>query len=176
MNIVQVKFFNNNKRYTYKLPMGIKIKKDTLLKVENKKTGGLDIVISVTDSAEVDENILNMIMQGKSVLSSVVGIYTLTVLSQSNKTKFRLKDYKGRYVMHCDTEEKAKVFCKLLHDSGKKWNAGLEYSEFTLWHEYEKNTCYDFNREQYSSINYFREEKYNILEFDDFDWSDNEEK
>lgn len=82
MNIVQAKFFNENKRYTYKVPQGTKIKKDTLLKVENKRTGGLDIVKAVTDSAVVDENVLDMIMQGKNVLSRVVGFYTLTVLNQ----------------------------------------------------------------------------------------------
>lgn len=99
MNIVQAKFFNENKRYTYIVPQGTKIKKDMLLKVENKRTGGLDIVAAVTDSAEVDENVLDMIMQGKNVLSSVVGVYTLTVLNQFSKPKFNMRvdwsDYEG---------------------------------------------------------------------------------
>lgn len=77
MNIIQAKFLNDlvGKNYTYKITGTRRIRKDTLLLVENKKTGKPNIVISTTDSEDVSENVLNMIMQGKEVCSKVLGEY-----------------------------------------------------------------------------------------------------
>ena len=38
--------------------------------------------------------------------------------------KFNIDNYKGKYVMHCKTEEEAKIFCKYLHSIGRMWNNG----------------------------------------------------
>ena len=77
MNIIQAKHINDlaGKSYTYKITDTRRIEKDTLLVVENKKTGKLNLVISTTDSEDVNENVLNMIMQGKEVRSKVLGEY-----------------------------------------------------------------------------------------------------
>lgn len=67
-----------SKGYTYEVPLNMKIKKGELLLVENKKTGGTDIVMAATNSDIVDDNVLEMIMGGElKVKSKVVGIYRL---------------------------------------------------------------------------------------------------
>lgn len=77
MNIVQAKHLDGiyDKRYTYRLPDGVMVAADTLLKVENQKTGKPDIVRAVTNSEDVNQNTLNMIMQGQKIKSRVIGIY-----------------------------------------------------------------------------------------------------
>ena len=86
------------------------------------------------------------------------------------KPKFRLEDYPGDYVMHCDTEEKAKIFCNFLHNAGRSWNAGTFYKEKTFWENYKENTVYLFNYGKYCNKRYTEDEGYTILKFDDFDW------
>ena len=82
--------------------------------------------------------------------------------------KFNINDYKGKYVMHCKTEEKAKDFCDYLHSIGKKWCDGLEYSERTNWFQHTAETCYNFNEGSYSRCQYYKENGYTILEWEDF--------
>lgn len=86
--------------------------------------------------------------------------------------KFRIEDYQGKYVMHCDTEEKAKVFCKFLHSKGMCWYSDNSYLDYQFWKTEKENMCYEFNADFYGSINFYKSEGYKILEFDDFDWSD----
>ena len=87
MNIIQAKHINDNvgKIYTYKVPEDYLIPKNTLMLAENKRTGKGDIVIATSNSAEVNDNVLNMIMQGKEVISSVVGIYWLAEFSNMSE-------------------------------------------------------------------------------------------
>lgn len=88
---------------------------------------------------------------------------------EAEKLKFRLEDYQGNYVMHCNTEEKAKVFCDFLHDIGRVWEDNILYSEATRWEIYESDTVYYFNTGFFGSIQYMIED-FIILEFDEFDW------
>lgn len=91
-------------------------------------------------------------------------------INVSTKPKFRLEDYKYgkyKYVMHCDTEEKAEVFCKYLHDNGKAM-----YLNYTYWTIFNKSTCYNFNTGTYADIIYYENKGCQILEFDDFDWEE----
>lgn len=80
MNIIQAKHVDDytGKTYTYKLPKGLEIKKGRLLIVENKREREPSIAIAVTDSEEVSENVLNMIMQETTVCSKVLGLYIQT--------------------------------------------------------------------------------------------------
>ena len=88
------------------------------------------------------------------------------------KKKFRLEDYQGvAVVMHCGTEEKAIIFCNFLHDNSKKWCTGVSYKNKTNWKEHKENTCYNFKADTYSCKKYFSK-SHVILEFDDFDWSE----
>ena len=87
-------------------------------------------------------------------------------------SKFELDKYKDNFCMHCNTEEKAKTFLKFLHKCGKNWNSGNSYLVKTRWERYEENTCYEFNDGTYCGLDWYSQEEYTILEFDDFDWSD----
>lgn len=85
-----------------------------------------------------------------------------------SKPKFRLEDYEGNYAMHCDTEEKAKHFLKILAKNGRKWYDGDEYTEYTYFDVCKKGTVYYFNDGTYGSI---MKCETTVLEFDDFDWT-----
>ena len=91
------------------------------------------------------------------------------------KKKFNINDYKGDYVMHCDTEEKANVFCKYLDSVGKKWNNGWSYLKTNAWDNYEEDICYSFNYGGFCRYNWCCND-YTILEFDNFDWSEKEKE
>lgn len=41
--------------------------------------------------------------------------------------KFSLDYYEGKYAMHCDTKEKAEIFCNYLHKMGRTWRNGKSY-------------------------------------------------
>lgn len=88
MNIVQAKHLDGiyDKRYTYRLPDGVIVTADMLLLVENQKTGKPDIVRAVTNSEDVNQNTLDMIMQGQKVKSRVIGTYFLiSILDESEE-------------------------------------------------------------------------------------------
>lgn len=89
-----------------------------------------------------------------------------------NKKKFNIKDYKLNYVMHCDSPEKAKIFVEYLDDLGYSWRTGCEYKASTNWNEYEESTVYHFLDGYYGKLDNAIEYGYNILEFDDFDWGE----
>lgn len=82
--------------------------------------------------------------------------------------KFNLNDYKGKYVMHCKTEEEAEIFCKYLHNIEHMWGNGDSYLSKNYWNDYEESTCYEFNADSYCSKRYYEERKYTILEMEDF--------
>lgn len=93
----------------------------------------------------------------------------------NKKKKFRLEDYRGGYAMHCDTEKKAETFLKCLHRSGKNWRSGSSYLKSTHWGGFENEACYRFNEGTIGRLEFAKSEGYDILEFDDFDWSDGNE-
>lgn len=83
--------------------------------------------------------------------------------------KFNIDDYKGKYVMHCKTEEEAEIFCEYLHSIGHKWINDVSYLLENYWDNYEESTCYEFNTDQYCNKEYFeRVRGYTILEMEDF--------
>ena len=82
--------------------------------------------------------------------------------------KFNLDNYKGRYAMHCKTEEEAKGFCKYLHEHGRKWRSGSSYSDKICWTTCKHHTVYLFNEGTWETIDRCRKEDYTILEWSDF--------
>lgn len=82
--------------------------------------------------------------------------------------KFNINDYKGKYVMHCKTEEEAKDFLKVLDSLGLKWCDGMSYLKQTMWKCYKEDTCYYFTKGQWSCLEYFKGNNYTILEWSDF--------
>lgn len=82
--------------------------------------------------------------------------------------KFNIENYDGNYVMHCKTEAEAKRFCRYLNNIGRTWCDGTNYLC--------ENTCYNFNEGSYGWKSFYEAIGYKILEFSDFDWSENESK
>lgn len=83
--------------------------------------------------------------------------------------KFDIHKYKDNgYSMHCDTLEKAKVFCDYLDQLNMKWCSGSCYLENTYWAGSE--TCYFFNKGTYSPSLKRAAQEGTVLEFDDFEW------
>lgn len=78
MNIVQVNFINSitQKRYTYKVPNGISLNKGDIIRVRNKD-GKEAIAVCVTNSENLSDNAVDMVMGGLDVLSNVIGVYNL---------------------------------------------------------------------------------------------------
>lgn len=78
MNIVQVNFINSitQKRYTYKVPNGISLNKGDIIRVRNKD-GKEAIAVCATNSENLSDNAVDMVMDGLDVLSNVIGVYNL---------------------------------------------------------------------------------------------------
>lgn len=78
MNIVQVNFINSitQKRYTYKVPNGINLNKGDIIRVRNKD-GKEAIAVCITNSENLSDNAVDMVMGGLDVLSDVIGVYNL---------------------------------------------------------------------------------------------------
>ena len=82
--------------------------------------------------------------------------------------RFRFEDYKGDYVMWCKTEEEAKDFCRVMYESGRKWESGDSYVEYPRFLDHEDETCYNFNNGLYSYKNWYKNRDYTILKWEDF--------
>jgi hypothetical protein len=82
--------------------------------------------------------------------------------------KFNINNYKGKYVMHCKTEEEARNFCNYLHEHGRRWCSGNSYADNTCWGIQEKGIAYNFNEGCHCDINYYKCCGYTILEWSDF--------
>ena len=82
--------------------------------------------------------------------------------------RFNIEDYKGKYVMHCKTEEEAEDFCGYLDSLGRKLCHEKKYTKNTCWQCFTDRTCYAFNDIEYSSLGYYERHGYTILEWSDF--------
>ena len=81
---------------------------------------------------------------------------------------FDINDYKGRYVMHCTTEEEARDFCNYLHKVGRKWNDNMSYLDDTYYSYHEARTVYYFNTGTLGDMYFATLNNYTILEWSDF--------
>ena len=79
--------------------------------------------------------------------------------------KFDIKNYENLYcVMHCPTEESAKVFCAYMHSLGRTWKTGQSYLEETYWPVYENDTHYIFEENRYAAGKFCMGHNYAILD------------
>ena len=82
-----------------------------------------------------------------------------------------IKMLKHNIAIHCNTLEKSEILIKYFRRVGYNWFSGSIFRE-TCWDFYEENTCYCLsdtgNSIQYSGIDYFKEVKFDIIEFEDF--------
>ena len=83
--------------------------------------------------------------------------------------KFDINDYKGKYAMHCKTEEEANDFCKYMDSIGRRWcNNSTRYTENNSYHVYDSETTYSFNENAFCDMKWHIEHGYTILEWSDF--------
>ncbi len=87
------------------------------------------------------------------------------------KPIFNIQDYENEnYVMRCNTQEEATIFCNYLHSIGKKWCNGDSYLKETHWNNYMGHICYNFNAGEFGMVvGYCR--TFHILNFSQFNWS-----
>lgn len=90
------------------------------------------------------------------------------------KTSFNLNDYKGDYVMHCQTEDEADSFLEVLHNAGRKWCDGVSYMEHNNYSKYKHHTAYCFNVGQFGDVTHPTLKGYTVLEWSDFIEDENE--
>ena len=76
--------------------------------------------------------------------------------------KFDINDYKGKYVMHCKTEEETREFCDYIE------RFGIHYLASKTFRDFNANTCYNFNFGRYSDKDYYESNGYTVLEWSDF--------
>ena len=88
--------------------------------------------------------------------------------------RFNPKEYNKMTVMHCHTKEQAEEFAEYLDYFGYKLRNGQRYKG-NIDFSFQNQTCYNFNTGTYGDIDYFRVKGYVILEFSDFEWTDNNE-
>lgn len=80
-----------------------------------------------------------------------------------------------KIAVHCETEERARIFLKLLHEEGFKWrwSSGDNLCDYTEWYMYASNTCYIVyevpgdgdNRIDYNEKNWCLNSGYEVVEF-----------
>lgn len=87
--------------------------------------------------------------------------------------KFRLDDYNYSHVMHCSDYEQAEIFEKHLDSLGLSWASGRPYAQDISWEPSGGGTCYRFKTGRRDSFRTYQPQAdIIILEFCDFDWSE----
>ena len=83
--------------------------------------------------------------------------------------KFDINDYKGKYAMHCKTEEEANDFCKYMDSIGRRWcNNSTRYTQNNSYYVYGSKTTYTFNENAFADYDWHKTNDYTILEWSDF--------
>lgn len=80
---------------------------------------------------------------------------------------FKLKDLKGKVVIHCKTSQEAHDCCDFLASIGLKWGDRISYRDVTRYEEYGKETCYNVKSGTYGSMAYFEKIGYKVVEWAD---------
>ena len=80
-----------------------------------------------------------------------------------------IKMLEHNIAIHCDTYDKSDRLLGLLINNGYYWDMPLGH---TCWNNYKENTCYCLsdsgNSIQYSGLDYFKKNGYEIIEFEEF--------
>ena len=89
---------------------------------------------------------------------------------KSETPPFNWESFKlGKFVVHCDTEEKAREFLKECDGNGIKWCGGGEPSERTNFGEYASKTCYccsdGDSRLGYCGSDFFKRNNKEIIDY-----------
>ncbi len=87
--------------------------------------------------------------------------------------RFNIDKYIGdNIVMRCRTREAAEQLLRYLDSVGREWRSGTKYTKASLFESHKDKTCYRFNKGEYGRVDFFEANGYEILEFEDFDWGD----
>ena len=86
--------------------------------------------------------------------------------------KFDIAQYDGRYAMHCKTLEDAQTFTSYLTRMGRCWCSKESYQNNLHYNEHKSETAYNFNYGKIADVEWYLENGYTVLEFEDFDWDD----
>lgn len=78
--------------------------------------------------------------------------------------KFNIDDYKGKYVMHCKTEEEARSFCDYLRRARNR----KECSVCNHIDIFKSKTAYNFNKNLFGDVDFYSSAGYTVLEWSDF--------
>jgi hypothetical protein len=82
-----------------------------------------------------------------------------------------IKMLKHNMSIHCDTLEKSEKFIEYIKSQKYIWH-GFSLFGYTCWDNYKEDTCYCLsdsgNSIQYSGLDYFKENGYEIIEFEKF--------
>lgn len=82
--------------------------------------------------------------------------------------KHTLKEiHDNDYAIHCDTEEKANLLCKAMDKKGWTWSGGTRCTEDNRWEHDKNNTCYRPSCGGYCNVDWYKNEGYTIVEFED---------
>ncbi len=87
------------------------------------------------------------------------------------KEVFDIENYKGEYVMHCETEKEVNEFNKYLANTGRTWFTGDSYltsDPYKIHKIYKSDICYEFNNNKAGGFDYYEINNYKILKFKDF--------
>ena len=84
--------------------------------------------------------------------------------------------------IHTPTEKQAKALLKALDEKGYEWFSGNKLTTITRYENHKENTCYDFSigidgklvfkKVMYSSLSFYQEEGYTIIEFSDINFKE----
>ena len=78
--------------------------------------------------------------------------------------KFNIDDYKGKYVMHCKTEEEARSFYDYLRRARNCKGCSI-YGHIDL---FQSKTAYNFNNGTFGDVDYYSSSGYTVLEWSKF--------
>lgn len=73
----------------------------------------------------------------------------------------------NRIAVHCKTEEEAKDFCKQMDKHGLRRRSGVSYLTTNRYEKCKSKICYS-NKGGYDEIEYYKSNKYRILEWSDY--------
>lgn len=107
-----------------------------------------------------NEKINSEIVQNEKLVSHSIEI------CKSDKFDWN-KIFKHKTVVHCNNEEKAIELLKEAHERGLKWCTDESYLEDTQRNKYKENTCYYLLKGEFCSLEFYKEENYIILSYEE---------
>lgn len=89
------------------------------------------------------------------------------------KEEFDEKYVGSNLVVNCKTFELSQEFRELADKFGYKWCTGTSYIDESEWHDYKDRTCYELYKGMYASVDSYKDNGYDIVEFDGLEECEN---